>query len=86
LFNPTSDNSEVPIIWHLRRAVQRPEVLLFGRKTASLIKKAYKSVRISTVWYLLTPRLLLHTTLVMKTPDKTEEDPDDPEPAGEGDI
>jgi hypothetical protein len=40
-FNPTSHNSEILIIWHLGRVVPRPEVLLFTRKTASLMKKAH---------------------------------------------
>jgi len=53
----TSDNSEMLIIWHLGKVVQRPEVLLFGRKSSisetdrsqDYIQKASKSVCTSTV-------------------------------------
>jgi hypothetical protein len=35
-----SDNTEILIIWHLRSVVPRPEVALYQREKASLMKQA----------------------------------------------
>jgi hypothetical protein len=89
-FNPTSSNSEIPIIWHLRRNVPRLEVLLFNRKKASsmkhadlrhMFKKDFKSICTPTV--VVSPDPLSHTpqiSSVVKNPEKTDES-EDPEPA-----
>jgi hypothetical protein len=45
-FNPTSDNLGILTIWHMRRAVPRPEVLLLPDKSfinvSNMFKKASK--------------------------------------------
>jgi hypothetical protein len=46
-FNLTSDNSEMLIIWHMRRAVPRSEVLLSTRKKASSLTEARRPQRVS---------------------------------------
>jgi folate-binding Fe-S cluster repair protein YgfZ len=85
-FNPKSEKLEILIIWHLKRVVPRPKVLLFmtkKRKPLSLkqadlwdmFKKASKNVCTSTV-------VVSPTT----TQENTKEDPDDPELADERDI
>jgi len=95
-FNLTSDSLEILIIQHLGRIVPRFEVSFVTRKTSfsietgnfrDMFKKAYKSI--------CTPTVVAHpdtlsptptTSSVMKTPENGEQNPDDPEPAGEGDI
>jgi len=39
--NLTSSHLQILIFWHWKRVVPRPEVLLFMRKKASLVKEAY---------------------------------------------
>jgi len=39
-FHPISDNTEILIIWHLRRVVSRPEVYFTQEKKALLMKQA----------------------------------------------
>ena len=89
----TSDNSEMLIIWHLGKVVQRPEVLLFSRKSSisetdrsqDYIQKASKSVCTSTV--MVPPDPLSptpSTSSAVKTQEDTTEDLNDPEPAAEG--
>jgi hypothetical protein len=77
------------------RVISRPEFLLFYQNKASsvkqadlrdMFKKASKRVCTSNV---VSPDPLSptpSTSPAMNTPENTEEDPDDPEPAGEGDI
>jgi hypothetical protein len=89
-FNLTPDNTEILIIQHLRSIVPKPEVLLFTRKifinkrnrSQGHVQKGLQSVCTSTVAVSPTPS----TSSAMKTPENTEEDPDDPEPADEGGI
>jgi hypothetical protein len=88
-----SDNPEILIIWHSRRLVPRPEVLLFtafinerGRPQEQF-KNASNGVCISNV--VVYPDPLPPTPLTssaMKSPENTEEDPDGPEPADVRDI
>ena len=69
----TSDNVKILKIWHMRRIVLRPEVLLltgknFSMKQANLteiFKKASKNVCSvhQPLWYLLTQCLILHQLL-----------------------
>jgi hypothetical protein len=81
-------------IQHLRRVVQILKVLLFtGKKNfikqadlSDMIKKASKSACTSTVVVMPDPLALTpSTSSAMETPENTEEDPDDCEPA-DGDI
>jgi hypothetical protein len=52
-----------------------------------MFKKASKSVSTSTIVVSPDPFFLSHQFFsAMKTPENTEEDPDDPEPADEGYI
>jgi hypothetical protein len=81
---------EIMILWHLKRAVPRPKVMLFmtKKKPVSLkqadlrdmFKKTSKSVCTSTV--LVSPDPMFLTT----TQENTKEDLDDPELADERDI
>jgi hypothetical protein len=88
--NLTSNNSEIVIIWHLRRAVPRPKVLLFTRKQSfinetdlgGMLKKASKSVCTSNI--VLSPDPVSptpSTSSTMKTPENTDKDSSDTEPA-----
>lgn len=75
------------------RVVQRPGILLLPEKASSvkqadhcdMFEKASKSV--SSVHQLLcyVPTPCSYSSAV-KTPESTEEIPDNPEPAGEGDV
>jgi hypothetical protein len=89
-FNLIPNKSEILIIWHLRTVVPRPEILLFTRKCfiseisrfRDVFKKAFKSVCLLAV--MVSPDPLFptpSTSSATKTPENTEEDPDDPEPA-----
>jgi hypothetical protein len=71
-FNPTSDNSEITVISHLKRVVPRPRVLLFYQGKSSIsetgrsqgcIKNGLKP---KCLWNLLTPRLPLHQLLQLR--------------------
>jgi hypothetical protein len=80
----------------LRRVVSRPEILLLPRKKAAslkqvdardMFKKTSKCVCTSTVMVSHDPfSPTLSTSSVMKTPYKTKENSDDPDPADKGDI
>jgi len=94
--NLTSCNLEILIIQLSKRAVSRPDTLLFTIKKASSMKtgksqkhvpKGLKSVCTSTVS--VPPDLSSpdpSTSLAMKTRENTGDDPEDPEPADGGDI
>jgi hypothetical protein len=90
--NPSWYNLALLIIRHLRKVELNT---LYQKKTSSvkqadlrdMFKKATKSGCTSTV--LVSPDPLsptLSPSSAMMTPENTEEDPDDPEPADEGDI
>jgi hypothetical protein len=93
-FHLTFDTSEFPIIQHLRRAV--PQIFAFYQKKCFInetgryqghVQKCPKTVCTSTVVVSPAPLSLIpSTSSPMKTPENTEEYPDDREPADEGDI
>jgi hypothetical protein len=90
-----SYNSEILIIRHLGIVVLRSEVLLFARKRSFIngmadlrdMFNAFKAVCTSAV--VVTPDPLLptpSTSTAIKSPENTEDNSDDPEPATEGVI
>jgi hypothetical protein len=92
--NPTSYNSKILIIRHLRRVVPRSDVLFFSRKKKAssmkqadlrnIFKKASKTVCTSTIVVSPDPfSPTPSTSSAMKAPQNTK---DDPEPATEGDV
>ena len=93
--NPTSCNLEIPIIHHKRKVVPKPEVLLFtkrkiitetGTSQGHVQKGLQECLYITTV---VSPDPLSPTASAsspMKTLENTEQDPDNPELADEGDI
>jgi hypothetical protein len=85
-FNPASHSPEILIIRHARRVVPRLDVSLFTTKDALSLKKVSKNAcTLTTVVSSdgLSPTPL--TSSAMKTPENTEGETDDPEPADEED-
>ena len=90
--NPSSDNLEFVITQYLRKAI----LVTFYQKKCSLVKqvdlrdmfkKAYVSVRKSTAVVSSDPvPPTISTCSARETPENTEENPDDPQPADDGGI
>jgi hypothetical protein len=93
---PCYNYSEEQISWYLHRVDPRPGVLIFIRKSVlsikqvdlgDMFKNVYKTLSISTI--VVSPNTLSATpptSSAMKTPENTEEYPDDPETADQGDV
>jgi hypothetical protein len=94
-FNPASGNLEFLTIWHLKRVVPGqkfcflPEASFItetGRSQEPVQKRLWTLSLHQLLWYLLTPSPTPSTSSAMKTPENTEEDPNDTEPIVEGHI
>jgi hypothetical protein len=90
------DNSEILMIWRFWRVVRRPEALLLPEKKCTgetcrargyIHQDLQKSLYVhQPLWYLLISSPTPLTYSAMKTSENTEEEPDDPAPADEGDV
>jgi hypothetical protein len=90
--NPTSHILDILITQCLRRAAPKPEVFLFYQENASSVKQADvsdASNRVCNSTVVVSPHPLSSassTFSAMKTPEYTEEEPDDPQPADDEGI
>ena len=91
LFNPTSDYSEILIVWHLRKVVSRLVIFVFTRKSFTseagrLMEHVYKGLQecASAVVVSADPLSpILSTLSALNNPYKSKDEPDDTEPIPE---
>ena len=93
-FNTMPDNSEILLVQHLRKIVITPEILNVTKNKineTAYIRDTFQKVSngIWTQTATVSPDPLSPTAATfstMKTPEKREENPNDPEPTDDGNI